>query len=135
MADARRLSDACGGKVAVRRERGLAELAARQHGVVSLEQLVTIGFSPRAVARRVQSGRLHRLHRGVYAAGHPRVSLRGHWLAATLAGGEGVVLSHRSAAHLRGLIDRSGAAEITSGRKLSPRRGIGVSGVWQPGPD
>lgn len=35
-----------------------------------------------------------------------------------------MVLSHRSAAHLRKLIDRSGAAEMTSSRKLSPRRGV-----------
>jgi hypothetical protein len=46
------------------------------------------------------------------------------WLAATFAGGEGVVLSHRSAAHLRQLIDRSGAVEMTSSRKLSPRRDV-----------
>ena len=124
MADARRFLDACGGKVAVRRERALAGLAAGQYGVVSLGQLVAIGFSPRAVSRRVQSGRLHRLHRGVYAAGHPCLTLHGRWLAATLAGGEGVVLSHRSAAHLRKLIDRSGAVEMTSSRKLSPRRGV-----------
>ncbi len=55
-------------------------------------------------------------------------------MAATLAGGEGVVLSHRSAAHLRGLLDRSGVAEVTSSRKLSSRQGVVfrvVSGLTQ----
>jgi hypothetical protein len=62
---ARNISNAYGAKSAAERERGLAALAARQHGVVALWQLLALGFSARAVARRVESGRLHRLYRGV----------------------------------------------------------------------
>src|SRR5690242_15257501 len=81
----------------------LARIAARQYGVVSRAQLYKIGFGDRAVARRVASGRLHRLHRGVYAVGHTVVPPRGRWLAAVLACGDGAVLSHRSAAALWGI--------------------------------
>jgi hypothetical protein len=52
------------------------------------------------VTRRVQAGRLHRLHRGVYAVGHRSLSWRGRWLAAVLAAGDGAVLSHASAVAL-----------------------------------
>ena len=55
----------------------LAELAARQHGVVAFEQLLALGLTKSGVQRRVEAGRLHRLHRGVYAVGHPRASLDG----------------------------------------------------------
>jgi hypothetical protein len=81
----------------------LARLAARQHGVVSAGQLYELGFDRYAVRRRVEAGRLHRLHRGVYAVGHTIVPPRGRWLAAVLACGPGAVLSHRSAAALWGI--------------------------------
>lgn len=80
------------------RDARLARFAARHHGVVSVGQLRSLGFDRDAIARRVQSGRLHRLYRGVYAVGHTIVPPRGRWLAAVLACGEGAVLSHRSAA-------------------------------------
>jgi hypothetical protein len=78
-------------------------LAARQYGVVTRAQLVAVGMSEEAIARRMRSGRLHRLHRGVYAVGHTALSQHGRWLAAVLACGDGALLSHRSAAALWGL--------------------------------
>jgi Transcriptional regulator, AbiEi antitoxin/Protein of unknown function (DUF559) len=78
----------------------LAALAARQHGLVTLGQLFVIGLSRAAVAYRVQTGRLHRVHRGVYAVGHSRLSQEGLWMAAVLAAGAGAALSHLSAATL-----------------------------------
>jgi hypothetical protein len=51
----------------------------------------------------VASGRLHRVHRGVYAVGHTIIDWRGRFLAAVLACGPGALLSHRSAAHLWGM--------------------------------
>jgi very-short-patch-repair endonuclease len=86
------------------RDRLLALLAANQHGVVSLEQLRDVGISSHAIAHRVRTGRLHRIHRGVYAVGHTRLSAEGTWKAATLACGPGAVLSHRSAAALWALL-------------------------------
>jgi very-short-patch-repair endonuclease len=84
----------------LRPDRAIAALAGRQHGVVSSEQLAALGVDQRAVSHRVAAGRLHRLHRGVYAVGHTVLTPRGRWMAAVLAGGEGAVLSHAAAAAL-----------------------------------
>jgi hypothetical protein len=61
------------------RERELARLATRQHGVVAQRQLLAIGFSERAIKLRMDAGRLNAIHRGVYAVGHSRVSRNGRW--------------------------------------------------------
>lgn len=52
----------------------------------------------------VRAGRLHPLHRGVYAVGHREVSVRGECLAAMLAVGPGSLLSYWSAAWVWGLV-------------------------------
>jgi len=75
-------------------------LAARQHGVVGRVQLERAGFTRSAVAHRLETGRLWRVHRGVYAVGRPELSCEGTWIAAVLACGAGAVLSHGSAAAL-----------------------------------
>jgi len=51
-------------------DRRLADLAGRQWGAVSLGQLSAIGLTHEAARSRARKGRLHRLHRGVYAVGH-----------------------------------------------------------------
>jgi very-short-patch-repair endonuclease len=84
-------------------DRGIAARAASQHGVVSRAQLRALGLSDSAIARRVSAGRLHRVHAGVYAVGHPLLSTKGRWLAAVLACGPDAALSHASAAALWGL--------------------------------
>jgi very-short-patch-repair endonuclease len=108
-------------------DRAIAELAARQHGTVSLVQLKRLGLSHRAINDRVAAGRLHRIHRGVYAVGHPRLTARGRWLAAVLACGPGAALSHRSAAALRGLRQSDGPQiDVTSPRRAG-RRHAGIT--------
>jgi very-short-patch-repair endonuclease len=107
----------------------MAGLAASQHGVVSLRQLTLLGFGVRAVERRIRDGRLHQLHRDVYAVGHTRLSQRGSWWAAVLAYGDESLLSHRDAAALWGLVrPRTGAIDVTApmGRQGPSRR----SGIW-----
>jgi very-short-patch-repair endonuclease/predicted transcriptional regulator of viral defense system len=94
----------------------VARIAARQYGVVSIGQLRRCGVSDDAVRARVALGQLHRVHRGVYALGHPALSPEGRWMAAVFAlGGEprgggsvlahwGAAVSHRSALSLWGLL-------------------------------
>jgi very-short-patch-repair endonuclease len=81
-------------------EAEIAALAERQYGVVATRQLVALGWSQQAVAKRVAVGRLHRVHHGVYAVGHRVLGRHGRWMAAVLAGGPDAVLSHVSAAAL-----------------------------------
>lgn len=101
----------------------LAEWAERQHGVVSIRQLLgPLGFSQSAVARATASGRLHRVYRGVFAVGHTRLSLRGQCLAAVLACGPDALLSHASAAWLWEVSNRSPAPlEVTGPVRRRPR--------------
>jgi hypothetical protein len=86
-----------------------ARIATRQHGVVSLQQLLAAGMTKSGVTRRAKAGRLHRVHRGVYAVGHTRLSYAGRCMAAVLAGGRKAVISHRSAAALWGLLPPASA--------------------------
>jgi hypothetical protein len=79
-------------------DHAVAALAGGQGGVVSHAQLLHLGLSADAIHRRVKAGRLHALHRGVYAVGHRVVSAEGRWYAAVFAAGTGAVLSHASAA-------------------------------------
>lgn len=81
-------------------DKPIAALARRQHGVVERQQLLRLGFSEEAVDGRLRTGRLYRLHLGVYAFGHQIVSREGRWIAAVLASGPEAVLSHWSAAAL-----------------------------------
>jgi very-short-patch-repair endonuclease len=78
----------------------VARIAARQHGVISYDQLVWAGISSTTISKWARAGRLHRLHRGVYAVGHTKLSVEGRILAAVLACGKGAVASHASAAYL-----------------------------------
>jgi very-short-patch-repair endonuclease len=96
-------------------ERALAALAAMQHGVVGAPQLLALGFTRKQIELRLASGRLHRIHRGVYAVGHAPLTRESHWMAAVLACGRGALLSHRSAATLWELADYPhGPIEVTT---------------------
>ena len=68
--------------------------------MVTRAQLAAAGISSSAVGRWAAEGRLHRLHRGVYAVGHSVLTVNGRRMAAVLAAGPGAVLSHASAAAL-----------------------------------
>jgi len=75
----------------------IAALAARQHGVVTTAQLRK-WCSDTTIRRRIRDGRLHRVHRGVYAVGHAGLSRDGRFSAAVLGAGEDAALSHLSVA-------------------------------------
>jgi predicted transcriptional regulator of viral defense system len=107
----------------------IAELATRQHGVVAWFQLRDAGIRRALVDFRLAQGRLHIVHRGVYAVGHRALTPEGRMLAAVLAYGPTAVLSHRPAAEHWGLLlGVSSAVHVTvPGRgTLMRRRGIVV---------
>jgi hypothetical protein len=81
---------------------GIARLAARQHGNVTRAQLLEVGLTDEAIAHRVRRGRLHRVHRGVFAVGRPPGTPLERAAAAVLACGPGAALSHTSALALWG---------------------------------
>jgi predicted transcriptional regulator of viral defense system len=112
----------------------IAELAAVQHGVVARRQLAGLGIGADAIDHRVERERLHAVHRGVYAVGHRRLTRTGAWMAAVLAGGDGAVLSHRSAAALWGIRDGSPRdVHITAPRHRRGRAGLVVHETRLPG--
>lgn len=64
---------------AATRDLEIAEIAAKQHGVISSQQLRSSGLSRDTISRRNGAGRLHRVHRGVYAVGNaPRRARAAH---------------------------------------------------------
>jgi hypothetical protein len=82
----------------------VARIAARQHAVMSVDQLRELGLTANAVQLRAADGRFHRIFQGVYSlVPKSLLTLKGHYMAAVLACGPGALLSHRSAAQLRGL--------------------------------
>jgi Transcriptional regulator, AbiEi antitoxin/REase_MTES_1575 len=125
--------DVCPNNSAKRRtplDARLAELAERQHGVVTTTQLHALGISRTEIGYRVQSGRLHPLHRGVYAVGHRHLSDEGSFVAAVLAVGPDAALSHAAAAALWGLRPVIGRPiDVTVPRRVRQRRGIWVHHV------
>jgi len=100
----------------------IADVAARQYGLITTAQLVAAGLSHPAITRRVASGELHRLHLGVYAVGHAAPAQEALWLAAVLGGGEGSALRGLSGAKLWA-VSRFAApvAEVVTPHRRAPR--------------
>jgi very-short-patch-repair endonuclease len=100
-------------------------LVGRQHGAVSVVQLRAEGAGRGAIARGVERGLLHRVHRGVYAVGHPRLPYKGRLWAAVLA--TDGVLSHRSAAAEWDLLPRPrGSVDVITTGGSRSQAGIRV---------
>jgi very-short-patch-repair endonuclease len=115
----------------------MADLAHRQHGVVSRAQLRRLGWSDAAIDRAVADSRLHRVFRGAFAVGQPGTARHTRLAAAVLTCGEGTVISHRSAGALLGFLDKGPTvidviAPPERGRKID---GIRFHRVRSPRPD
>jgi very-short-patch-repair endonuclease len=111
-------------------------LAARQHGVISREQVLAVGLSDDQIEKALAASNLHRVFRGVYAVGHPGIGRRGRMHAAWLSCGPGATISHGSALELLGLTDRQLALIHLIGPGEHGRRidGIRWHRVPLPGP-
>lgn len=107
----------------------IGRIARAQHGIVTARQLVTAGLTSAAISKRVRSGKLYRVHQGIYSVGHNGLSEEERCMAAVLACGEGAALSHGSAAVHWGLLKPlEGPIDVSvptqNGRKS--RRGIRI---------
>jgi very-short-patch-repair endonuclease len=85
-------------------ERIIAGIGANQHGVATRGQLLDQGISRREVARRLSTGLLIPMHRGVYRIGHAAQSIEADYIGAVFACGAGARLCGRAAAHLLKLV-------------------------------
>ncbi len=102
-------------------EQNLNLLARSQHGVVSLDQLASCGIGRHRVRSWVRSGRLVRVHAGVFVLGGVPRTFLARLKAALLAAGPRAVASHVAAAHLLRLGDLAPRVEITVPRGANPR--------------
>ena len=103
MADSESKSDRGGHFLTPSRDLAMARVASQQFGVISLEQLLAIGFGLKEIRARVRRGLLHPLHRDVFAVGHTRIVAHARLVAALLTCGPASFLSHRTAAAVWGL--------------------------------
>ena len=107
---------------------GIAALATRQHGVVGRWQLLGLGLGEDGINTRQRAGRLNRLHAGVYAVGHRRVSSLGWYMAAVLASGPA------AAGGMSTLGAQSWADDATARRSLPPPLAVlshrSAAGLW-----
>lgn len=98
----------------------LHEVAAGQHGLVTLEQAASIGASYQMIRAATERGWLRRERRGVYVVAGAAPSRWRPVLAAALAAGPDVAVSHATAAavsHFYGVM--TSEVELTAPRRIS----------------
>ncbi|HEX6116115.1 MAG TPA: DUF559 domain-containing protein [Solirubrobacterales bacterium] len=127
-----RLDPPMGAKIRASLSSAVWALARCQHGVLARRQLLALGMSAKAIEHRVATGRLHPVHRGVYAVGRPEIDQLGRWMAAVLACGPGAFLSGPDAAALWGLVPSRRGAIHVSVRVRSGRRRPGITVHCRP---
>ena len=101
-----------------------------QSGVVSREQAGAAGFTEKAIAWRLRSGKWQRIHRGVDATFTGKPSREGRLWAAVLCVGPDAVLSHETAAEIHGLTDKPSTGSTSAFPSSGIPDGIGTSGAW-----
>jgi predicted transcriptional regulator of viral defense system len=104
----------------------LADLAKGQHGVASARQLAGLGYPRKTISRWETEGKLHRIHRGVYAVGHEALTWEGRCMAAVLANSPAIA-SHKTAAWIWELRRwRPGRFDLTAPTRRHRREPIAV---------
>jgi very-short-patch-repair endonuclease/predicted transcriptional regulator of viral defense system len=105
------------------RER-VARVAGRQPGLITIRQLRESRIPDSTITAAVVRGRLHPVFHGVHSVGHRYLTVHARLLAATLACGEGSVVSHGTAAWVYGLSEKRPEAvdviaPVEAGRKIA----------------
>ncbi|HEX6458015.1 MAG TPA: type IV toxin-antitoxin system AbiEi family antitoxin domain-containing protein [Thermoleophilaceae bacterium] len=104
----------------------VSQIATKQGGPISREQLLDHGITDGAIRYWLASGRLHCYYRGVYLLGHEAITAKGRMLAPVLAYGHEAVLGYRSAGHWRGFYRtaRPDIDVVVPGRTKAKQPGI-----------
>ncbi len=104
----------------------VALAAARSWSVLTTAELRRCGLTDDGIWVRVRNGRLHPLHRSVYAVGHANPPLEGCFLGAVKACGAGALLSRVAAASHRGWMswDHRLPEVLVAGRDAPEHPGI-----------
>jgi hypothetical protein len=106
----------------------LRDQIARQHGVVSRQQIIEAGLTDDCIRSQLRAGRWQRAHRGVYVAHNGPVERATSIWAAILYAGSGAAASHHTAAELWRMTDRvDPTIHITIPADRRVRR---QSGLW-----
>jgi hypothetical protein len=96
-------------------------LTDRQLGLITTAQAIGCGLTMAQVKHRAKTGRLVRVHVGVYRTPGSRENLEQRALAACFAAGPTSVISHACAARIFGLIQDDPRTEITVAPSVRPR--------------
>ncbi|PZS09230.1 MAG: hypothetical protein DLM64_11005 [Solirubrobacterales bacterium] len=108
-------------------DRTIGQVATKQLGLVTHDQLVALGLGNGIIDHAVASGRLSSIHRGVYALAHLALLPLATELAAVLACGEEAFVSHQSAAAVWGIRPGGqGEVEVTVVARDVGRRRKGI---------
>jgi predicted transcriptional regulator of viral defense system len=135
-------------------DEAIAQLAGVQHGIVARRQLLDLCVGDRAVACRLERGRLRPIHPGVYAVGHEALTYSARALAAVMAvapvprpvsvtGGDwarrspvAAVASHTTAATILGFGEPAdGPIHVSIDEKRVRRPGIAIHRAVLPADD
>ncbi len=97
----------------------------RQHGVVAHRQLLAIGLTGRAVFERRRAGRLHDLHRGVYAVGtSPSRARAAGWPRSSPPAPAPCSATARRPRSGRCIQQSAGPIDVTAAERRRPRPGL-----------
>ncbi len=111
------------------------ERAAAQDGALARQQALDGGMSPDALRQHVRAGRWLRVHPGVYVTFTGPLPFRTRVWAALLHAGPGALASHRTAAHLQGLVDDEPAlvdVTVPWTHRVTRRPGVRIHRSRQP---
>jgi len=84
----------------------IGRVARRQHGLITREQVIAAGMTPRMIDVRLRTGAWVTTRPGIYAVAGAPATWKQAVLAACLAGGPVALASHGTALRLWGLSDR-----------------------------
>ncbi len=107
----------------------LADLAARQRGILTRRQAVAAGLTDDILESWTRSRRWQRLHYSVYAMFSGTPDREASLWAAVLRAGPGAALSYQTAAELDGLLDKPAPVvhvTVPIARRVAPAPGIVV---------